>query len=103
MNILTNYSYHGNIRELENIIERAISFANSPKILLSDLPSNLLQTPSQKVAPKLKLKDALADIEKELIWSALERSGGNITKAADELGIYRQQLQRKIKKSRIAT
>lgn len=103
MNILTNYSYHGNVRELENIIERAISFANSPKILPSDLPSNLLQTPSQKVAPKLKLKEALADIEKEFIWSALQRSGGNITKAADELGIYRQQLQRKIKKSRIAT
>jgi len=98
MNILMSYSYQGNVRELENIIERAISFANSPKILPSDLPSQLLQTPSQKVAPKQKLKEALADIEKELIWSALQRSGGNISKAAAELGIFRQQLQRKIKK-----
>lgn len=97
MDILMNYSYPGNIRELENIIERAISFANSPTVLPADLPSHLLQTPSQKIAPKLKLKEALADIEKEIIWSALQRSGGNISKAAEELGIYRQQLQRKIK------
>jgi DNA-binding NtrC family response regulator len=97
MSILMNYSYPGNVRELENIIERAISFTNSPTILPSDLPSSLLQTPSQKVAPSLKLKEALADIEKELIWTALQRSGGNISKAARELGIFRQQLQRKIK------
>ncbi len=98
-NILMRYSYPGNIRELENIIERAISFSNSPILLPSDLPSYLLQTPSRKVAPRLKLKLALADLEKELIWSALQRSGGNVTKAAAALGIYRQQLQRKLKKS----
>jgi len=97
-NILMRYSYPGNIRELENIIERAISFSNSSILLPSDLPSNLLQTPSRKVAPRLKLKLALADLEKELIWSALQRSGGNVSKAAAALGIYRQQLQRKLKK-----
>jgi DNA-binding NtrC family response regulator len=103
MSILMNYSYPGNVRELENIIERAISLANSPTILSSDLPEHLLITPSQKAAPKLKLKEAIADIEKELIWSALQRSGGNISKAAQDLGIYRQQLQRKIKQLKIAT
>jgi DNA-binding NtrC family response regulator len=97
-NILMHYSYPGNIRELENIIERAISFSNSPTILPADLPSYLLQTPSRKVVPKMKLKVALDDLEKELIWSALQRSGGNISKAAAALGIYRQQLQRKLKK-----
>jgi len=97
-NILMHYSFPGNIRELENIIERAISFSNSPTILPADFPSYLLQTPSRKVAPKLKLKNALADVEKELIWSALQRSGGNISKAAEALGIFRQQLQRKMKK-----
>lgn len=97
-NILMRYSYPGNIRELENIIERAISFSNSPILLPSDFPSYLLQTPSRKVAPRLKLKLALADLEKELIWAALQRSGGNVSKAAAALGIYRQQLQRKLKK-----
>jgi DNA-binding NtrC family response regulator len=103
MNILLCYSFPGNIRELENIIERAISFANSPEILPSDLPSFLMQTPTQKITPTPKLKETLSDIEKELVWNALQRSGGNISKAAAELGIYRQQLQRKIKQLKIAT
>jgi DNA-binding NtrC family response regulator len=103
MDILMNYSYPGNIRELENIVEHAISFANSPEILPSDLPSHLLQSPSQKVAPTPKLKEALKDVEKELIWSALQKSGGNISQAAAAIGIYRQQLQRKIKKMKLAT
>jgi DNA-binding NtrC family response regulator len=103
MSILMNYSYPGNVRELENIIERAISLANSPKILSSDLPEHLLKSPSQKAAPKLKLREAIVAIEKELIWNALQRSGGNISKAAEDLGIYRQQLQRKIKQLKIAT
>jgi DNA-binding NtrC family response regulator len=100
LHILENYAYPGNVRELENIIERAVSLANSPTILQSDLPSQLLLTPSQKVVPSLKLKAALADVEKELIWNALQRSGGNISKAATELGVFRQQLQRKIKQLR---
>jgi DNA-binding NtrC family response regulator len=98
LNILMNYLYPGNVRELENIIERAISFANSPHILPCDLPSYLLQSTSQKVSSTPKLKEALEDLEKELIWDALKKSGGNISKAAAALGIFRQQLQRKIKK-----
>jgi DNA-binding NtrC family response regulator len=103
MNILMGYSFPGNIRELENIIEHAISFANSPEILPSDLPSFLIQTPTQKITPTARLKETLGDIEKELVWNALQRSGGNISKAAQDLGIYRQQLQRKIKQLKIAT
>jgi len=98
LNILMSYLYPGNIRELENIIERAISFTNSPHILSSDLPPYLLQSTYQKVSSTPKLKEALEDLEKELIWDALKKSGGNISKAAAALGIFRQQLQRKIKK-----
>lgn len=103
MSILTNYSYPGNIRELENIIEHAISFANSPKILPADLPASLQQFPSQKISPSLKLKETIKNVEKELIWSSLQKSGGNISKAAFELGIHRQQLQRKLRKLKIET
>ena len=97
MDVLKNYSYPGNVRELENIIEHAISFANSPKILSADLPSHLLQVPSRKVSPSPRLKETLRNVEKELIWSALQKSDGNISKAALVLGIHRQHLQRKLK------
>ncbi len=103
MSILSNYSYPGNIRELENIIEHAISFANSPKILPADLPASLQQFPSLKISPSLKLKETIKNVEKELIWSSLQKSGGNISKAAFELGIHRQQLQRKLRKLKIET
>jgi DNA-binding NtrC family response regulator len=97
MNTLMHYAYPGNVRELENIIEHAISFANSPQILSADLPQHMQQTPSQKVAPTPKLRETLLSVEKELIWGALQKAGGNITKAALLLGIHRQQLQRKLK------
>ncbi len=103
MDVLRNYSYPGNVRELENIIERAISFASSPKILPVDLPPHLLQLPSQRVSPSPRLKETLRNVEKELIWSALQKSGGNISKAALALGIHRQHLQRKLKGLKIET
>lgn len=103
MNILMDCSYPGNGRELENIVERAISFTNSPEILPSDLPSYVLKSPLKRKTFTPKLKESLADFERELIWSALQESRGNISKAAASLGIFRQQLQRKIKDLKIAT
>lgn len=103
MSILLNYDYPGNIRELENIIEHAVSFAGGSSILPANLPSNLLKTPSQKINPSPRLKEALKNVEKELIWSALQRTGGNISKAAVELGVHRQHLQRKLKTLKLET
>lgn len=101
--MLIGYSYPGNVRELENIVERAVSFTNTNEILPSDLPSYLKDFPEADSAAKQTLKDAVISHEKQVILSALHESGGNISRAATLLGIYRQQLQRKIKTLDIAT
>jgi transcriptional regulator with PAS, ATPase and Fis domain len=103
MHILLNYNFPGNVRELENIIEHAISFANYPEILPSDLPHSLIQSGLKRRIATPKMKDAVVAYEKELIWSALQEARGNISGAATILGVYRQQLQRKIKQLKIAT
>lgn len=103
LGILMNYSYPGNVRELENIIEHAVSFTSGPEILPSSLPQFLQQTVPKKRTATPKMREAVAVYEKELIWSALQEARGNISKAAQILGIYRQQLQRKIKQLKIAT
>jgi DNA-binding NtrC family response regulator len=104
LSLLLEHSYPGNVRELENVIERAISFANTSEILPVDLPPGLRGTvPSApaRIPSSHRLKDALASVEKETITAALLESNGNISRAATVLGIYRQQLQRKIKQHKI--
>jgi DNA-binding NtrC family response regulator len=104
MNTLMGHTYPGNVRELENIIERAISFSNTPELLRTDLPAFLLQqTPVRQRPISMRLRDALSTFEKETITAALSECSGNISRAASTLGIYRQQLQRKIKQYKIAT
>ena len=103
LDALMNYSFPGNVRELENIIERAIAFTNSSEITVKDLPSYLIKTSHSKKTINGSLREAVDNFEKELIWSALQKSRGNISKAAELLGIHRQQLQRKLKQFKIAT
>ena len=103
LNVLLSHSYPGNVRELENIIERAISFANTPELLPTDLPASLIQTPARPRPVITRLREALSGFEKEVIAAALLESSGNISRAASALGVYRQHLQRKIKQYKITT
>jgi DNA-binding NtrC family response regulator len=104
LNMLMGQAYAGNVRELENIVERSISFANTSNILPIDLPPYLLQTvPARPRSAVQRLRDAIETTERETISAALLEANGNISRAATALGIYRQQLQRKIKQYHIAT
>jgi len=89
---LQSYHFPGNIRELENIIERALILYESENITLADLGME----PPQKLR-KVVPEGTLKEIEKWAIKKALIRGEGNRTKVAGELGISRKTLQNKIK------
>jgi len=100
---LKAYDWPGNIRELENVVERAVVLATDNKINLESLPPNLLHTTSSVRTPNgpdvLALEDlSLENIERQAIQKALEKSEGNRSKAARILKIPRHVLLYRMKK-----
>jgi len=92
---LTRYRFPGNIRELRNIIERALLLATGPRIELSHLPLGVRQADGSSQAgsdPRIPLVERLQGLERERIVAALEQCGGNQTQAAALLGISRRTL-----------
>ncbi len=103
--LLMRYSYPGNIRELENIIERAVVLCRGEIITTQDLPFHLKEETSErewKVPGKGKtLFESIEEIERDLIIKALEQHQGIQTRAAESLGISERVLRYKIKKYKI--
>jgi nitrogen regulation protein NR(I) len=115
LELLVNYSWPGNIRELENLMERSVLFADGPLIQASALPDALRERGAQASVPiaavgplgaiaapsgasmKEIVRQAQAELERELITRALEETGGNVTRAAKRLQISRKSLQVKMK------
>jgi len=97
--ILLDYDYPGNIRELENIIERGVALARGNELSEADLPSSILENRvhviRQESAGRLP---SLAEREADYIRYVLDHSGQNRTRAAKVLGIDRVSLWRKLKK-----
>ena len=96
--MLRRYAWPGNVRELRNVAVRAAVFAVGPEITAADLPEEFTEIAFSSDLQKLA---ALPELEKSAIGKALEHSCGHQQRAADELGISRRTLQRKIKSYRL--
>lgn len=101
--ILKKYRWRGNVRELENIMERAVLLCQGSTILPVDLFMEEDSEETQNTAsPLFKFRGTIHDMEKELILQTLEETNGNKTKAADILGISIRTLRNKLTEYQIS-
>ena len=98
IDMLTHYHWPGNIRELENCIERAVLLCADDVIRSEHLPPSLQMVSKQERPTKASLTEIIANKEHELIVDALKKTGGRQRQAAKELGITERILGYKIKK-----
>jgi DNA-binding NtrC family response regulator len=100
--ILENYSYPGNVRQLESAIERAILLCENNQITTEDLPPEMLrENAPANSADLFKLPPEginFEDVERSLIMQAMERTDNNITKSAKLLGLTFRTLQYRLEK-----
>jgi DNA-binding NtrC family response regulator len=109
---LKAYHWPGNIRELENILERLVIVKGNGLLTLADLPTAIRNpretTPMERAIPELPkdgtdLRAMLEAVEDRMIGEALERTGGNKNRAAELLGLNRTTLVEKLRRKRVVT
>lgn len=103
--VLRRYEWPGNIRELENLIERMILLARNNQITLQEIPAEFKDA-ANKVAVSLDeggdkplkayMRGQVENVERQMILKCLEESGGNVTQAAKKMGLSRKGLQLKM-------
>ncbi len=91
--VLETYSYPGNVRELRNLVERAVAYGAAPELLVQDLPPHL-----RDAAPSGRKKMSLEELERQHIAEVLDYTRGKKTVAAHILGISRKTLLEKRKR-----
>jgi len=113
MGMFIGYDWPGNVRELENIIERVVIMSDSKTIDVKHIPSiiqgeesftgdTVPKTNSELLQYKKHIrKKVVVNIEKAFVTKALERNDGNISKAAQEVGLQRQNFQAMMRKYKI--
>jgi two-component system response regulator PilR (NtrC family) len=109
LDVLTDYDWPGNVRELENVIERAVVLSTKPRIDVDLIPDHIrsappFHIPKFAVPPEgISFKDVITNVEKRLIESTLEATGGVQKRAAELLKIKPTTLNEMIKRYDIGT
>jgi DNA-binding NtrC family response regulator len=101
---LCAHEWNGNVRELEHALEQAVALASGPEIQIGDLPAAVrpahaappATTPDASGSFKEAKQRVIEGFERQFIADALARHHGNISKAAEDIGMYRQHLQLKL-------
>jgi DNA-binding NtrC family response regulator len=104
--VLLKHDYPGNVRELENIIERAVVIARDDVISVEDLPFREAMEDAGEAGRKAGdglLRGSVEELERKLIIEAMEKAGDHQTRAADILGISERMLRYKLKKYGLKT
>jgi len=103
MESLRRYHWPGNVRQLQNVIERAVLLGKGPQIDVNDLPSTVGMAAPMDFSSKASrtLKEALEGPERQIILEALEGNHWNRSETADQLGINRTTLYKKMKRLRL--
>ena len=111
MFLLENYGWPGNVRELRNIVERMAILCDAERIELQQLPAEVRQSPPRSMVSQLpkswedfkRLKQqvrdaAVEELERRFLTEALQRCSGNVSKAAEEVGIQRTNFHALLRK-----
>ncbi|HOC19256.1 MAG TPA: sigma-54 dependent transcriptional regulator [Vicinamibacterales bacterium] len=102
MDLLLKYPYPGNVRELENLVHRAVVLSRGRTITAADLPVHLARVGrAGTAATDTPFVERVSEFERSLIVEALERAGGVQTRAARELGMSERHLRYKLKKYKL--
>jgi len=104
LNILEQYPFPGNVRELENIIERAVVLSRDGVLKKDDLPAKILKKRKTKtftLRPGISFTEQTLEFERELLIYGLERTGGVQKKAAELLGLKPTTFHEKLKRHQL--
>jgi transcriptional regulator of acetoin/glycerol metabolism len=98
MEVLTAYSYPGNVRQLEHLVQRAVATARSSELTIDDLPEDLLADPASAAPPEGTVAAAREKAAREMVIATLAKHAGEIGAAARELQVSRTTMWRLMKK-----
>jgi len=98
LEILKAYGWPGNVRQLRNVIERAMIVTRGPLIGVADLPADLKRGGGGNSVFEVKLGASLDEVERELIKRTIEFSGGNKSRAAEILGVSLKTLYNRLER-----